>query len=178
MTFLIGSDIHGSLTYAKMFFEIAEKTKPSKIVLLGDHYYNGARNDPPEGYAPKAVVTLLNSYAERLIALKGNCESEVDQTVSQFPIVEMAYLYAFGKEIVLAHGHHASMDNLPLGHYDIFIQGHTHVSVLERRGNLIVANPGSLSLPKDSHHSYLWLDDKGLKLYDLIDGSLLKKLDF
>ena len=86
MKFIIGSDIHGSIYYAEKFMKIADQIQADQILLLGDLYYNGARNDPPKDYAPKKVVSLLNEHAEKIIAVKGNCESEVDQMVSSFPI--------------------------------------------------------------------------------------------
>ena len=93
----IASDIHGSLYYAKLFFEKVDKANPFKVILLGDCYYNGARNAPPKDYSPKDVVILLNAHADKIICTKGNCESEVDQWVSEFPIVDMASLYFFDK---------------------------------------------------------------------------------
>lgn len=179
MNILIGSDIHGSLKYAKMFFQKAEKYEAKKIVLLGDCYYNGARNDPPEEYCPKEVVKLLNSYADKIIAVKGNCESEVDQMVSDFVFNENATMFVFGKQVLMTHGHHASMNQLPKACGDIFLQGHTHVSVLKRNeAGLILANPGSISLPKDQHHSYLVMNEKGMFLYDLLSDELLEELEF
>jgi putative phosphoesterase len=178
MNFLIGSDIHGSIKYGKIFFSKVSTYNPRKIILLGDNYYNGARNDPPEDYAPKEVVKLLNSFASSLIAIKGNCESEVDQMVSDFPIVEMATMYVFNKEIVMTHGHHFSFDNLPKDPGDVFLQGHTHIGVLEKKGNLILANPGSVSLPKDNRHSYLVLNDTGMTLRDLFSDEVIKEVSF
>jgi len=178
MKFLIGSDIHGSLKYASLFFKKAEDINPTKIILLGDCYYCGARNDPPELYAPKEVVKLLNSYASKIIAIKGNCESEVDSLVSDFPFSEIATMFVFGKTITLTHGHHYSFDNLPKDPGDIFIQGHTHIGVLERKDNLILANPGSVSIPKDGHNSYMVLDDDGIKLLDLFDDHIYKEIQF
>ena len=93
----IASDIHGSLYYAKLFFEKVDKANPFKVILLGDCYYNGARNTPPKDYSPKDVVILLNAHADKIICAKGNCESEVDQWVSEFPIVDMASLYLIRK---------------------------------------------------------------------------------
>ena len=176
--FMIGSDIHGSLKYANMFFDQVQKRNPDQILLLGDLYYNGARNIPPEEYSPREVVTLLNSYADKIIAVKGNCESEVDQMVSQFIINETATVYAFGKRMTLAHGHHLGFENHPASLKGILFQGHTHVSVLEGKEGLIYANPGSISIPKDGHHSYMVLDEKGISLFDLVDGTLLKRLEF
>ena len=178
MLFVIGSDIHGSYKYAELFISKALSLNPKKILLLGDLYYNGARNDPPEEYNPKKVVQLLNSIASQLIVIKGNCESEVDQMVSSFAISDIGTIFAFNKEIVLTHGHHFSFDNLPKDPGDIFIQGHTHIGALEKRDNLILANPGSISLPKDGHHSYMVMDESGIKLLDLLDDHLYKEIKF
>ena len=175
---LIGSDIHGSLKYAKIFFSKVEKYNPKKILLCGDFYYNGARNVPPEEYSPKEVVVLCNRYASKIIACKGNCESEVDQWVSSFPISDMNTLYFFDKEIVMTHGHHYSFDNLPVCPGDIFLQGHTHIGVLEKKGDLILANPGSISLPKDGHHSYMVMNEEGIGLLDLLTDEVYKEIKF
>lgn len=176
---LIGSDIHGSLKYAKMFFDKVELYEPMKIVALGDFYYNGARNDPPEEYCPKEVVKLVSSYADRLIAIKGNCESEVDQMVSPFIFSENSTMYVFDKLITMTHGHHYSFDNLPKAPGDIFLQGHTHIGVLEKNENgLILANPGSVSLPKDGRHSYMVINEKGIALYDLLTDEKVKEILF
>lgn len=178
MNFLIGSDIHGSLKYARMFFEKDKIYQAKKIILLGDFYYNGARNDPPEEYCPKEVVKLVNFYADRLIAIKGNCESEVDQMVSQFPFSEIGTMFVFDKQITMTHGHHYSFDNLPKNPGDVFLQGHTHIGVLEKKGNLIFANPGSVSLPKDNRHSYMLLNEKGMTLRDLFTDEVVKEINF
>ena len=176
MKFIIGSDIHGSLKYAKNFFERAEESEADQIILLGDLYYCGARNDPPEEYSPKECVALLNSYAERIIAVKGNCESEVDSMVSKFGIYETSFLYVFGKKIFLAHGHKEGFEKHPRA--DIVFQGHTHVSVLTNGDGAILANPGSISIPKDGTHSYMVMDETGIRLYDLISGELLREVLF
>lgn len=178
MNLLIGSDIHGSLKYAKIFFSKVNQYNPDKIILLGDCYYNGARNDPPEEYCPKEVVKLLNSYADRLIAIKGNCESEVDQMVSLFSFCEISQLYVFSHLVTMTHGHHYSFDNLPASCGDIFLQGHTHIGVLEKKENLILANPGSVSLPKDGRHSYMVMNEKGITLRDLLTDEVVKEIQF
>ncbi len=178
MLFYIGSDIHGSLTYGKMFIDKAIENKADRIVLLGDMYYNGARNVPPEGYSPKDVVLLLNSVSERILAVKGNCESEVDSMVSDFAINDSLAIFAFGKAMTFVHGHHQSFESLPKNPGDVFFQGHTHVSVLKKEGKTILANPGSISLPKDGRHSYMTMDEKGIRLIDLLDDSLVAFLPF
>jgi uncharacterized protein len=176
MNFLIGSDIHGSKKYAELFFAKDKLYNPERIIVLGDFFYNGARNLPPEEYSPKEVVAIVNSYAHKLIAIKGNCDSEVDQMVADFPISENATVFAFGKTITLTHGHKSSFDNLPKNPGDIFVQGHTHIGVLQRKDKIILANPGSISLPKDAHHSYMVMSEKGICLYDLLSDKQIASL--
>ncbi len=178
MLFYIGSDIHGSLKYGKMFIDKAIENKADRIILLGDMYYNGARNVPPEGYSPRDVVLLLNAVADRILAVKGNCESEVDSMVSDFMINDSLALFAFDKAMIFVHGHHLSFANLPKNPGDVFFQGHTHVSVLKKEGKTILANPGSISLPKDGRHSYMTMDEKGIRLLDLLDDCLVSFLPF
>ena len=112
MNFLIGSDIHGSKKYAEMFFAKDKIYQSEKIIVLGDFFYNGARNLPPEEYSPKEVVALVNSFADKLIAIKGNCESEADQMVADLLFSDNPPPYAFGKTCYLTHGHHYGFGRL------------------------------------------------------------------
>lgn len=178
MNILIGSDLHGSKKYAGMFVDVIEKIHPDKIFLLGDLYYNGPRNNLPEQYDPKEVVPLLNRYAEIITAVRGNCDSEVDQMVSDFKIEERVTLYHFDKEIRLEHGHHLDLNNIEKDFDGVLFYGHTHVGLTERKDRYIVANPGSISIPKDGHHSYILMNEKGIYRYDLISDQLLSYLDF
>ena len=87
MKLMIASDLHGSLTYSEQMFQRYEEEKPEKLILLGDLLYHGARNDLPEGYSTKGLTALLNSYKDVIMAVRGNCDAEIDQTVLQFPIM-------------------------------------------------------------------------------------------
>ena len=84
MKVLVISDIHGSSYYAKKIKEINKKEEPDKIIVLGDLYYHGPRNELTQEYKPMEVAKILNSLKEKLIVIKGNCDSEVDQTISEF----------------------------------------------------------------------------------------------
>ena len=84
MKYIVFSDIHGSLYYANKMKEIIERESPDKIILLGDLYYHGPRNPLPEEYNPKEVSVLLNSMKENIICIKGNCDAEVDEMISEF----------------------------------------------------------------------------------------------
>ena len=157
MKLMIASDIHGSAYWCRKLMEQIELEKPDKVVLLGDLLYHGPRNDLPRDYAPKQVIPMLSSMKERIIAIRGNCETEVDQMVLPFPcMADYAQLLVDGKTFYLTHGHHASPDNLPpLEVGDLFLSGHTHVKLDEVRNGIRCLNPGSVSIPKDGSHSIL-----------------------
>ena len=168
MKYLIASDIHGSAHWTERLVTAIESEQPDRVVLLGDLLYHGPRNDLPRDYAPKRVIPLLNALADRIIAVRGNCDAEVDQMVLDFNVLaEQAYLNFNGRSIVLAHGHKLDEKNIPaLCEGDILLCGHTHVPKCEQRDGYIYMNPGSVSIPKEnSAHSYMILDDKFCLLY-------------
>ncbi len=168
MKVLIASDIHGSAYWAERLVNAIEVEQPDRIVLLGDLLYHGPRNDLPRDYAPKRVIPLLNDLAATgaLIAVRGNCDAEVDQMVLDFPcMADYAELVAEdAPTLFLTHGHvfgagfHNSVDNLPaLTAGSAVVYGHTHIKVNEpvpATPELWAFNPGSVSIPKDGTHSY------------------------
>ena len=157
MKFVIASDIHGSARWCRALMDLVEREKPDKLILLGDLLYHGPRNDLPREYAPKQVIPMLSSLKEKILAVRGNCEAEVDQMVLPFPcMADYAEVLADGKTLYLTHGHHTSPENLPpLPEGSVFLSGHTHVKRDEVIGGIRCLNPGSVSIPKDGSHSYL-----------------------
>lgn len=175
MKIAVASDIHGSLTAARAFLKKAEELGAEKILLLGDLYYHGVRNPLPDGYAPKELAELLNAAAARIIAVRGNCDSDVDVTVSSFEMAESAVIVIGEKVVYATHGDKYDMDHLPNGKMDVFLYGHFHTGFIEKKGGIVVANPGSLSLPKGgTAKSFLLLDQTSLKLFSLA-GELLQQ---
>ena len=155
MKLLIASDIHGSAFWCRKLCALVEAEQPDKLILLGDLLYHGPRNDLPQEYAPKQVIPMLSQYAHKIIAVRGNCEAEVDQMVLPFPcLADFSQLYVDGKLFYLTHGHHASPENLPpLPQGSVFLSGHTHVKRDEMVNGIRCLNPGSVSIPKDGSHS-------------------------
>ena len=84
MKFLVISDIHGSADYMEKALEAYTRHKPDQILLLGDILYHGPRNPLPQGYNPQKVAALLNPLADKIIAVRGNCDAEVDQMLLIF----------------------------------------------------------------------------------------------
>ena len=176
---LIASDIHGDAECARQLLCHFDEEKADLCVLLGDLLYHGPRNDLPQGYAPKEVIALLNERAEKLIAVRGNCESEVDQMVLSFPVLaEYAVLLVDGRRFYLTHGHRYHAESpLPLSEGDVMLCGHTHVPdvVPFGKGNVYL-NPGSVSIPKNqSEKSYMVYEDGVFLWKTLYTGEVYKE---
>lgn len=175
MKLLFASDIHGSELYCKELCRRIEEEIPDKIVLLGDLLYHGPRNDLPHGYAPKQVISLLNAMSKHIIAVRGNCDSEVDQMVLDFPCLAdyTTLLLPNGKIVFATHGHlWTPEDTDTLGTCDVFVSGHTHIKQLVNFDKTLVLNPGSVALPKDDCRSYAIYEDDIFAIKTL-DGSPL-----
>lgn len=177
MKILVASDIHGSSYFAKKLVKIIEKEKFDKIILLGDIYYHGPRNKFPKAYNPMKVAELLNNYANKIRCVKGNCDSEVDQMISKFEFefsIEMTFAH---KKFLFTHGHRLNLESPPKG-YSFIFGGHTHVSGIQKIGNTIYVNPGSLSLPKlNTTNSYAVLEETSISIFD-IKEKLIDRINF
>ena len=173
MKLLIASDIHGSAYYCEKLIEAYKREKADKLLLLGDLLYHGPRNDLPKGYAPKEVIKMLNGIKNEILCVKGNCDTEVDQMVLEFPIMaEYSFMYAGERMIFITHGHKFNETNIPmLKNGDILLNGHTHVPKCAKHDEYVYMNPGSVSIPKESSaHSYMILEDLRFTWKDL-DGN-------
>lgn len=118
MKVLVISDIHGSSYYARKIEEIVEKENPEKIVLLGDLYYHGPRNELSQEYAPMEVAKILNSLKDKLMVVKGNCDAEVDEMISEFKFEDHILTNINGKNIYFTHGHKYNIENIPYEDFD------------------------------------------------------------
>ena len=176
MKFLIASDIHGSKFYTEKLMQRFESQGADKLILLGDIYNHGPRNPLPEGYDPMGVAALLNARVKDLLVVKGNCDSDVDTLISDFEFVSEAVLCVGEKQIFLQHGDRFDKSNLPKNCGDCFIYGHYHTGFIERAGDVLVANAGSVSLPKNgTARSYLLLDGGELYLRDISGATICHK---
>ena len=162
MKLMIASDIHGSAYYCLEMLDAMKKECPDRLLLLGDILYHGPRNDLPLEYEPKKVIKMLNEVKEKLFCVRGNCDTEVDQMVLDFPVMADYALILYGERNLYAtHGHIYNENNLPpLKNGDILIHGHTHVLKAEKREDYTLLNPGSVSIPKEGNPpSYAILED-------------------
>ena len=155
MKLMIASDIHGSAYYCKALLAAFEKEQADRLLILGDILYHGPRNDLPRDYAPKEVIAMLNAIKDKLFCVRGNCDTEVDQMVLEFPILADYCVLPVGDRLIYA------------------THGHTHIPAWEAfgDGNLYL-NPGSVSIPKaGSAHSYMVLED-GVCTWKALDGEV------
>ena len=169
MKLLVASDIHGSYFYCKKLIDKFNSENFDYLVLLGDILYHGPRNDLSLEYDCKKVSELLNKYSDKIIAVKGNCDAEVDQLMLKFSIEEKNMLIVDNdKKIFLTHGHLYNEVNIPpLRDINYLFFGHTHRKMLREVDGITFANPGSVSLPKDGTNSYFIYDDGKITFYEL-----------
>ena len=172
---LIASDIHGSAFWCEKLLDAFKKEQADTLLLLGDLLYHGPRNPLPDGYAPQKVAALLSEVKTQLVCVRGNCDSEVDQMVLDFPMLaDYALLFVDGKKIYATHGHLNGESNPPpLESGTILFNGHTHTPAHRTLENgAIYANCGSIALPKpQTPHSYAVLENGELRWVDLATGN-------
>ena len=178
MKWMIASDIHGSAYYCRELLEAYDREKADRLLLLGDILYHGPRNDLPKDYNPKEVIALLNQHKQDILCVRGNCDTEVDQMVLEFPVLsEFGVVFADGLTLYMLHGH-KNLD-IPVLPGDILLCGHTHVPAVRKDGEHYYVNPGSVSIPKEgSCHGYMMLENRQLRHVSLEGENTLPDFTF
>ena len=175
MKLMIASDIHGSAHYCRELLNAYKAENAQRLLLLGDILYHGPRNDLPRDYAPKDVIAMLNAIKEQIFCVRGNCDTEVDQMVLDFPMLADYCVIPVGERLIYAtHGHNYNTSKLPpLQKGDILLHGHNHIPAWESFGNdNLYLNPGSVSIPKNgSCRSYMILEGRKIEWKDLSEQS-------
>jgi len=161
------SDVHGVPSTLEAVLKAADRLGYDRLALLGDLLYHGPRNGVPDFYDPVRVAALLNPLKDRIVAVRGNCDAEVDQLMLEFPMMgDYAVLDAGNEKFFLTHGHLWNEYRLPpLGMGTVLVHGHTHVPECKRLDcGITVFNPGSISLPKGgSSRSFGYFDGEALR---------------
>lgn len=177
MKIMFASDIHGSAYYCRRLLDIYGRSGAGRLVLLGDILYHGPRNDLPKEYAPKEVIAMLNPMKNEICAVRGNCDTEVDQMVLEFPVMaDYALLAMDGITIYATHGHVYHENHLPpMQKGDVLLHGHTHVLRADQCGDITILNPGSVSIPKEGNPpTYAILEDGVFRILDF-EGRVIKE---
>lgn len=171
MRILIASDLHGSLPATEQVLRAYKEMDARHLILLGDLLNHGPRNPIPEGYAPAAVADKLNAMSEHILAVRGNCDSDVDQMLLNFPMMsDFSWLMLeSGVRLFLTHGHLYHQEQMsPLAPGDVLVHGHTHIPVAEYFNNVSIFNPGSTTFPKGGY----------VPSFGLYENNFLKVMDF
>lgn len=179
MKLMFASDIHGSLPATERILQLFAQHEAQWLIILGDVLNHGPRNALPAGYAPAEVAVKLNTIASRIIAVRGNCDSEVDQMLLEFPITApwQQVLYEQGR-LFLTHGHLYNPEKKPpLAAGDVLVYGHTHLPVARKEGDIFLFNPGSVSIPKGNFPaSYGVLEHDRLQVLALDDSQVIAQV--
>ena len=121
------------------------------------------------------VVEALAPYKDRIFAVRGNCDADVDLMMLDMPIEnEYKVVEDCGLHLFMSHGHIFMPECFPRDalnaiestgaaqsseqpqadapqkpQIDVYLYGHTHIWKLEKNfRNVLLVNPGSTSLPK------------------------------
>ncbi|MFR5602300.1 MAG: phosphodiesterase [Lachnospiraceae bacterium] len=178
MKYMFASDIHGSAYYCRKMLEKFTQSGAERLILLGDILYHGPRNDLPKDYAPKEVIAMLNPLKDRIYAVRGNCDTEVDQMVLEFPILADYALFVLeGKTFYATHGHIYHQDHLPpMQAGDILVHGHTHLLRADQVGDITILNPGSTSIPKGGNPATYGMLEDGVFRILTFEDEIVKEL--
>lgn len=179
MKLMFASDIHGSAYFCRKMIEAYQAEQADRLILLGDLLYHGPRNALPRDYNPKEVISMLNGMKQKICAVRGNCEAEVDQMVLEFPVMADYCVILDGSRILYAtHGHIYNETNLPpLGENDILIHGHTHVLCARKQEHYTLLNPGSVSIPKEGNPATYAILDCGQFMIKDFQGNIIQRLN-
>ncbi len=188
MKFMVLSDLHGSLSAFERAAEIFERDGFDWLILCGDYLNHGPRNGIPTGHDPLGLAKALNRFADRIVAVRGNCDGEVDQMLLEFPcLADYATVLLEGRRIVVTHGHlwggveamtggpgrRDGIASPPIRAGDILVSGHTHIAGLGSANGVILANPGSPVFPKNgTGMGYATLTGERIELVDFERGTL------
>lgn len=167
MKVLIVSDIHGG--YSNMKKVLEDNPEFDLLLILGDILYG--RNDS------KDLASLLNRYTSKIISVCGNCDAYTDNSVLDFFDKKLYVTVPVDHKLFfITHGHVYNKYNIPNLPYDVYIQGHTHIPMMEY-GDKLYLNPGSLTRPRGfSSKSYIFYEDGEFQLKMVDTNEIIKKI--
>ncbi len=177
MRLLIASDVHGSPERALFLCEKAASWQPDMVVFLGDMLYHGPRNPLPFGYKPRDVADILKEMPAPIVAVRGNCDAEVDLLLLPFAVEDSAMLCVDGLRMLCTHGHHLPPEP-PFKGVErgmVLLRGHTHIPVATSMDGVHIWNPGSTTLPKAGFPpSYGLYEDGEFRVMSIAGKELLR----
>ena len=180
MKILVASDIHGSAYYAEKVIEAFKQEGADRILLLGDLLYHGPRNPLTKDYNPAKVAELLNQYADKIWAVRGNCDSEVDQMVLDFNIsADFMPIVLNSITVIATHGHVYGPEQLPkMAQKFLLLFGHIHLPIAQKESYGYLGNPGSTSLPKEGNPSSYGILEETKWIVKTFEGEEIAAVNF
>lgn len=176
MKYLLVSDIHGCRPALETVLKFYDEQHCNMLCILGDILNYGPRNSIPDGLDPKGIVEILNARASDIVAIRGNCDGEVDQMLLHFPILgDYLLLVDEGKKLFLTHGHVYNKDKMPQGHFDAIVYGHTHLWEMTPVDGTVVCNTGSITFPKGGNEPTFMTYEHGTFTAYNLEGKKLKE---
>ncbi len=172
MKYLVISDIHGDVDRLNEILEIYRNEDVDYLIILGDFtsYFHSSKDYD--------VLEILNNMAGRIIAVMGNCDNEEFKNMAAFSLDYIKHININGIPASLTHGHVYDRYSKLDFEDKIFLSGHSHFGLIEKDGDRIIANPGSISKPRGgSKKSYILIDEKNMYLKTL-DGEVLKEIKY
>lgn len=171
MKIMVISDIHGALEKLEQIMVRYKEEKVQKLLILGDFSnYNNTLYD-------YAIAETLNEISDQIIAVRGNCDSFEIEQLLDFELEDIRNIELNGITITMTHGHLYSKTNLPQNCGNIFLQGHSHCAEIRKIEDKIVANPGSISKPRNRiEPTYILIDEQYIILKNLY-GEILEELE-
>lgn len=164
------SDVHGSVERLQECIKIFEKENADKLVFLGD---TGAQVDRSSN---EKIAEILNGMKDKIQLIRGNCDTADFEELLECNLLNMDNLYMNGIFVTITHGHNYNCYDLPSYCGEIFIQGHTHVPMLQKSKDAILANPGSVTKSRGVDlRCYIIIDEENIILKTL-DGKIVNSL--
>ena len=178
MKIIVISDTHGSCAALKKLDPFLKDA--DMLVHCGDILYHGPRNYFPEEYGPENVISILSNLSFPVIAVQGNCDSDIDRTTCPFPIVSSFFFFMIdSRRFFATHGNLYTQEEIKdisrRWNVNVVLSGHTHCASLHSSNGQIFLNPGSLALPKNFPGVGI-IEDHSVSLYNLAEGILSDSL--
>ena len=168
MTYLVVSDIHGSVHGLELLKRAIFAQKPDVLLVLGDILFGAFDGD--EG----AICKFFASNSIPVLAVRGNCDYVFDGERLGFDLPEARTFKFAGRTLHLQH--RPWCRGFETG--DVALWGHTHVKCLYQESGVIYFNPGSIGRPRDDGPGYGVINEQGITLYDAETLLAIKRIAF
>ncbi len=170
MKYMFISDVHGNVDRFNEAIDAFNNEQADFLVLLGDTSSSFSRNDN------ELISEELNKLNPKVEVICGNCDNRQFIEMLNFETFDLDNLFINGKVVTVTHGHYYSTINLPANCGDIFLQGHTHIPMLQEVNGKIFGNPGSIGKPRGMDlRCYIVIDKEKISLKTL-EGRLVKEI--